>query len=126
MLHFLPVLIPSCPLFLYLDVELFQSSVEVLTLESCSFFVGNFYMKSTSFTNTSTQICFLFWFFGVPNLVCIGEVPVIDTHVVVETQEGSKGLGHRRAPWQPAGLALHVLSHGCTLFPGHAHGSGAC
>ena len=61
-------------------------------------------MKSISSTSTSTQICFLFWFFGVPDLAGVEEVPVIDTHVVVETQEGSKCLGHRRAPWQPGGL----------------------
>ena len=74
-------------------MELFQSSVEVLTLESCSFFVGNCYMKSISFTSTSTQICLLFCFFGVPDLACVEEVLVIDTHVV-GTQEGSKCLGH--------------------------------
>ena len=50
-------------------------------------------MKSISFTSTSTQICLLFCFFGVPDLACVEEVLVIDTHVV-GTQEGSKCLGH--------------------------------
>ena len=88
--HSLCVTLPPCPhSFLpslpYLDVELFQSSVEVLTLESCSFFCGKFLYEIYFFHKYSTQICFLFWFLGVPNLACIGEVPVIDTHVVVGT-----------------------------------------
>ena len=62
-------------------------------------------MESISLANTGlcrhlsfSLYLFIYFFFLVPELAYVGEMPVIDTHVVVGTQEGSKGLGHRRAP----------------------------
>ena len=57
--------------------------------------MSNFYnMESLSLANTRLCRYLSFFFFFVPELAYVGEVPVIDTHVVVGTQEGSKGLGH--------------------------------
>ena len=51
-------------------------------------------MESISLANISAHICFLFCCVCVcvcvaPSLACVGELPIIDTHVVVGAQEGS-------------------------------------
>lgn len=63
-------------------------------------------MESISLVNTGLcrHLSLSLFFSLVPELDYVGEMPVIDTHVVVGTQEGNKGLGHRRAPWQPVEL----------------------
>ena len=73
-------------------------------------------MESISLVNTGLcrHLSLSLFFSLVPELDYVGEMPVIDTHVVVGTQEGNKGLGRRRSPWQPVEL---MVSHGCTVFP---------
>ena len=117
MLHFLPVLIPSCPLFFYLNVELFQSSVEVLTIESCRFFCGKllyeiYFLHKYFYSDLFSVLVFWGTKFSLYRggasyrHTCSGGDP--------KRQQGPGPSQGSRAPWGT--LALHVLSHGCSLI----------